>query len=33
VLRIDEEHLGGRFDNHAEFRKAEKNDEGMALKI
>jgi len=30
VLSIGEGHLGVRFDKHAEFRRAEKNDEGMA---
>jgi hypothetical protein len=33
VVRIAEVHLSVKIDNHAQFRRAEKVDEGMALKI
>ena len=32
-LRMAREHLGVRANKHAQFRRAEKVDEGMALKI
>jgi hypothetical protein len=31
-LPFAKEHMGGYYDRHAEFRRAEKADEGMALK-